>query len=485
MQPSFETFLLEIDRDQLAAAVGSRFHDKLKNRIRAYSGLDGVSSFEFLANSRATVDAVMGRLLTPGRVNKYGIQSASRFVLTPFKRFEIPKPNGYLGETRPISASSINSIIFQTPLAQYLNLHLEPRFSAVSYGYRTGRSAKDAVQFVAKNIANGYTWILDADIKKFFDSVDHDIMLRLIDQHFPGDTLLSTLIYRFLKTGYVKVVKDKKPRNIRKASHGYKPNHIGIPQGGLVSGILANLYLDKLDKLISQRFPKALFVRYADDFVLLAKNRADIQNAHRVIQDFLINERGLELNKDKTRSLNLKVQRTHGGKESFDFLGYRFKFDTVVVKKRNIGVIRRRLSDIVQGWSVGNDSIEELVFYLRKRIEGRMFDEKTGKFLGRNWARYFSLMSNIGQLRELDSFLVKIVLHALRKRGFNLQRKEVLALRLPSFVNLHYRMKKLSRQSRKRLREGIEEKTTTTNCEVLPKRQLPSEIRKKELIRTA
>lgn len=219
--------------------------------------------------------------------------------------------------------------------------------------------------------------------------------------------------------------------------------------------------------------------------VLLAKNRADIQNAHRVIQEFLSNERGLELNKDKTRSLNLKVQKTHGGQESFDFLGYRFKSDSVVVKKRNMGVIRQRLSNIVHVWSVGEDSIEALIFYLRKRIEGRMFDEKTGRFLGRNWARYFSLMSNIGQLRELDSFLVKIVLHALRQRGFNVQREDVLALCLPSFVNLHFRMKKLSRQTRKKLREENQVKLSTTNCESLPKRDPPREIRKKKLTRTA
>lgn len=440
---TLEKFLLDLrsSPDDLEKAIRNRFYDRLKKRERAYTGLDGVTSNYFRQHSSEMVNTVLNRMLTPTANSK------SRFTFTPSKRFEIPKKNAPPGETRPISAASISSIICQTPIADFMVNHLDGGYSNCSYGYRKGRSAKHAVKVVRQAILSGKTWVLDADIQKFFDSVNHDVLLELVNERFPDDELLGTLIRRFLKTGHVSTNFDKKPRNIRSKKHGYTPCHSGIPQGGILSGLLANLYLDEMDKLIESQFPNVTYVRYADDFVLLSKNKTDVIKAGKLIQKFLQQQRMLTLHREKTRTVNLHTNRFHGGSEFFDFLGYRYTLHKLLIKPKNISVMKARISEIAYKWSNSADSVENLSYLLQRRLEGYLLDDEgpRTRFLGRNWLRYFSLISNVSQLKELDSFLIKTVMHALRKRRINLRRSAVIDLQLPSFVRLHYKMRRMAK----------------------------------------
>ena len=427
---------------RIADAIKGRFYDKMKRQVRVYSGLDGITSIQFRESSNCRVRDVITKVLSKGRNG-----SASRFTFTPFKRFFIPKPGGAPDDLRPISAASINSIICQTPISEYLVENLDHTFANDSFGYRKGRSAKHAVALVKKAIRRGAYFVLDADIEKFFDSVDHEILMSLVKDRFPNDDLLHTLIRRYLKTGYVEAKFGVRFRKIRSKSNGYVPNVKGIPQGGILSGLLANLYLDDMDKLLRTHHPKVTYVRYADDFVVLSQTRSDVVKAAKLIQTFLKNYRALTMHREKTRTLDLRLQKLHGGRESFDFLGYRFTAASTIVKPKNMKIMKARLSGISHAWSSSNESIDVLIFRLTARMEGRMFAEESELFLGRNWVRYFSLVSHVQQLKDLDSFIVKTVRDALRKRGFDYSRAYVLSLNLPSFVHLHHRMKKLARRN--------------------------------------
>lgn len=438
----FREFLKSQDINSLSKAIKRRFYDPLRKRYRGYAGIDGVTSYNFIRKSRTSVKSVITKVLKRGKPDVFGKRSATKFTFTPFKRFEIDKPNGAPGEKRPISTASISSIILQTPTAQFLTTKLDPLFCKSSFGYRKNRSAKQAVKVISIAISKGYTFALDADIRKFFDTVDHAVLLQLIRQHFPDDELLETIIRRYLKTGWVKSPpKGLSAKCIRSPKRGgYKSNHIGIPQGGILSGLLANLYLHDLDLLIEENFPKAIYVRYADDFVLLAKTQDEVKNARRRITDFLKN-RLVDLHTDKTKEVTLT------NTNSLDFLGYRFYANRTIIKPKNIKTMKARLSGIINNWRNSNEDLTNLVWLINKRLEGYMYsDEDETILIGRNWLRYFSLISHHGQLTQLDKYLTSSIRTCARLRGTVLTNQEIKQLGLISFVRLHYFMKRSIRQ---------------------------------------
>lgn len=217
----FRDFLSGFDVDALASTVSSRFYDDLKQCDKYYVGSDGVSSRYFNEHKEQMVASTIRKMLSDGRAKSGSVGSLSRFTFTPFKRFGIEKIGGKKGEERQISAASISSIIAQIPIANYLQSRLEPVFSDASYGYRPGRSAKQAIRVVHNAILKQNYWIFDADIEKFFDSVDHEVVLNSIQEYFPGDQFLALILTRFLKTGHVRFSSTRRYSNIRRKSGGY------------------------------------------------------------------------------------------------------------------------------------------------------------------------------------------------------------------------------------------------------------------------
>jgi len=219
----------------------------------------------------------------------------------PARRAWIPK----LGspELRPLGIPAVRDRVVQTALLHVLEPIFEREFAEQSYGFRPGRGCLQALARVEHLLEAGHTWVVDADLKSYFDTIPHEKLLRLVAQRIADGRVLE-LLERYLKAGVME--------------HGpsWQPGEQGTPQGAVISPLLANLYLTPLDQQMVQHGVE--MVRYADDFVVCARTEADARQALAEIKNWVA-EAGLVLHPVKTRIVNAAEK---GG---FDFLGYHFE----------------------------------------------------------------------------------------------------------------------------------------------------------------
>jgi RNA-directed DNA polymerase len=205
-------------------------------------------------------------------------------------------------EQRPLGIPTVRDRIAQAALRNVLEPIFERDFSEHSYGFRPGRGCKDALRRVTALLKAGYTWVVDADIKGYFDSIPHDRLMERVRTKVADGRVLK-LIQDFLTQGVLDGLETLTPDE-------------GTPQGAVISPLLANLYLDPLDHLMARL--GFVMVRYADDFVILCKDEAHARQALVEVQAWM-REAGLTLHPVKTRVVD--VQKPGG----FDFLGYHFE----------------------------------------------------------------------------------------------------------------------------------------------------------------
>lgn len=213
-------------------------------RVRANKGAPGVDS--------VTIDAFPERF-RPLWGDIRASLATGTYQPQPVLRVEIPKPTG---GTRPLGIPTVLDRLIQQATAQVLTPIFDPEFSASSFGFRPGRSAHNAVRQLREYLRQGYRIAVDIDLAKFFDTVNHDLLMTMVGRRV-RDKRVLTLIGRYLRAG---VEVDGRLEKTR----------MGVPQGGPLSPLLANILLDHLDKELESRGHK--FVRYADDFVILVKS---------------------------------------------------------------------------------------------------------------------------------------------------------------------------------------------------------------------
>jgi RNA-directed DNA polymerase len=238
--------------------------------------------------------------------------SSGSYFPPQIREVKIPKRNN--GGQRTLGIPTVCDRIAQQVLKSYIEPRLESEFHEKSYGYRPLKSAHQAVATVRENVRK-YAWVLDTDIKSFFDEVDHKLLMKALDKHIE-EKWVKMYVRRWLETP-------------AKGTEGQQSTlrKMGTPQGGVISPLLANLFLHyTLDKWLEHHYPKASFVRYADDVIVHCHSEEEATLLLEAIEKRL-NTCGLRLNKEKTKIVYCQDYRREKKDycKKFDFLGFRFQ----------------------------------------------------------------------------------------------------------------------------------------------------------------
>jgi len=250
-------------------------------RNKGAAGIDRMTTKELENHLQAHWEKIRAKLL------------AGTYVPSPVRRVEIPKPSG---STRMLGIPTVQDRFIQQMLLQVLTPIFDPQFSESSYGFRPGRKAQDAVQAAQKYAQEGKDWVVDIDITKFFDHVNHDILMGRIGIEIRDKRVLG-LIGKYLRRGAM-------VEGVVTASEE------GTPQGGPLSPLLANIYLDALDKELDQRGHS--YCRYADDCNIYVNSQAAAERTLASVQNWV--EKHLRLKVNEAKSGTGRVGHRHPGR---------------------------------------------------------------------------------------------------------------------------------------------------------------------------
>ncbi len=321
-------------------------------RNKGAAGVDGLTVLEFKAWLQQHWPSVKAALL------------AGDYMPTAIRKVEIPKPNGGV---RTLGIPTVLDRLIQQALLQVLQPEFEPEFSEHSYGFRPGRNAWQAVQRAQSYIREGRRWVVDLDLEKFFDRVNHDILMSRMARKVKDERVLK-LVRRYLEAGMM--------------SDGIVSARIeGTPQGGPLSPLLSNILLTDLDRELERRGHR--FCRYADDCNIYVRSAAAGRRAMVAITDYLERKLKLQVNRGKSA-----VARPWERK----FLGYSFTWHKQA-RLKIAGSSLKRLKDKVRDIVVGNAS----------RNLGATINELNPVLRG--WSSYFRLTEVKGALQDLDGWI--------------------------------------------------------------------------------
>lgn len=325
-------------------------------RVKANKGASGIDDMP--------VDELLQYLKENGEQIKEDIRNG-RYNPKAVRRVEIPKTDG---SKRKLGIPTVVDRVIQQAIAQQLSIIYEPIFSENSYGFRPNRSAQDAVIKAKEIMNNGYKWVVDLDLEKFFDTVNQDLLISIIRKRVNEDKVVS-IIRKYLQAGVL-------------VNGVFERSEKGTPQGGNISPILSNIMLNELDKELEKRGLQ--FVRYADDCVIFTKSKKSATRVMKNITKFIETKLRLKVNKDKS-----KVDRPWRIKYlGFSFYQAKGKLE-IRVHPQSIAKFKDKIREITSRSNAM--SMETRYIRLKQVIRG--------------WVNYFKI-ANMGKIAQtLDKWI--------------------------------------------------------------------------------
>ena len=332
------------------------FREAMKQVIRnkGSHGVDGMSVDELRDFLNTNWDTLKQILL------------AGKYHPQPVRRVEIPKDNG---KTRKLGIPTAVDRVIQQAIAQVVSPIYEPMFHDNSYGFRPKRSAQQAIHKCMEYMNDGYRYVIDMDLEKYFDTVNHDKVVALLTKNIQDGRVIS-LIHRYMRAGVL-------------VGQKFEKTEIGVPQGGPLSPLLSNIMLNELDQELERRGHR--FARYADDIVIFLKTRRSAERVKKTITKFIEERLKLVVNKEKTvvaRAAQIK------------FLGFGFYFNKEGARARVHQQSVKKLKDKIRMHtqkSRGNVSNEARPLNLRRLIMG--------------WVNYFKIADMKVLLHDIDEWM--------------------------------------------------------------------------------
>ena len=360
-------------------------------RVRANRGAAGVDGLTLAAVEDYGVHRMLDELSERLRAGIYRP--------APVRRVEIPKPDG---TKRPLGIPGVVDRVCQQAAKIVLEPIFESDFLPCSFGFRPKRSATDALERLRVGFIEGYEFVFEADIADFFGSLDHDILMSLVEARV-SDRRMLKLLRQWLRAGVL-------------ADGVLSETVTGTPQGGVISPLLANIYLHAFDRAWAERGTGEV-VRYADDFVVMCATRQQAEQAHEMA-GVILGELGLRLHPDKTHVVELR-----GGKEGFDFLGCHLHARMSGKQWEQRRVIRYYLHRWPSQRSMkrARQRVKAMTGRSQVGMELQAVIGRLNLFL-RGWGNYFRTGNAGNKFIELDRYVAwRLRRLLIKKRGRNLR----------------------------------------------------------------